>query len=129
MGLCILGFGGEYFGQSKVSQLYVIARIHEYVPRLHISVKDLPMLFVFMAVPQSLDDLHEYFPNHILSYMILLYLALFNELSHISSLAIFHNDVQSALLLIYDPRIQNLLYISLLIVVFHYVWVAQFFQN
>jgi hypothetical protein len=55
------------------------------------------MLFVFMAMPQCLNNLHKYFPNDILCYVIFLSFALFNELSHITTLAIFHNDIESAL--------------------------------
>ena len=55
-----------------------------------------------MALKQRERDLHEYLPDKVLIDLEPSFLAFLNQLRQVSALAIFHNDIQSSVRLVYE---------------------------
>ena len=71
-----------------------------------------------MALIQSQSYLGQYFPNYVLSNVVMLFFAPPDDLSQVSSFTVLHNDRDFIVLLVNDA-----------IVVFDNVWVIQFAED
>jgi len=67
-------------------------------------MQDLPQDLMLMTLLQGQYYLHEYLPNHILSHVVFLVLALLDQLCHVAILAVLHNYVELPGLLIEYPK-------------------------
>ena len=94
--LCILRLLREHSREAEIAQLDIISPIKEDIARLDVSVKNLPhRVALLLAVThiQCLQQLCEYFPNHVLCHEVLFLPTLLNKFGHVPILTVFHNDV------------------------------------
>jgi hypothetical protein len=93
---------GQDARKAEIAKLYVVADVEKDIAWLEVSMEDLSF-FSVVAFLQSKYNLKEYFPNDILRNVVLIILALLDELGHVSILAMLHYDVYPLGLLFNDP--------------------------
>ena len=82
-----------YSGEAKVTKLNIITAVKENVRWLEITMQNFAAFDAsIVTFSKRQQNLHEDFPDNVLGHKILFRLALFDELSHISIFAIFHDN-------------------------------------
>lgn len=113
-------------GQAEISYLDIAMGVQEDVAWLQVAMQDFMGIrggrsglgfgrgLTAVALVEAEGYLHQYLPNNIFCYMILLFASAPDNHSQIPTFAIFHDDIYPLIVFVYYP-----------IVVLHYVWMCK----